>query len=62
MSLGSSKSYKQILKLLINEDELNMQGFLDYFQPLYNWLYMANRRNGVEIGWEKSQCKSLWNL
>uniref|UniRef100_A0A0A1X184 Angiotensin-converting enzyme n=1 Tax=Zeugodacus cucurbitae TaxID=28588 RepID=A0A0A1X184_ZEUCU len=52
MSLGSSKSYKDILQIMTKESSINMDGLLTYFQPLYEWLVEQNRLDGVEIGWE----------
>lgn len=54
MSLGSSKSYKDILQIMTKESSINMDGLLAYFQPLYDWLVEKNRLDNVEIGWESS--------
>ncbi|XP_054743919.1 angiotensin-converting enzyme isoform X2 [Anastrepha obliqua] len=51
MSLGSSKSYKDILQIMTNASEINIDGLLTYYQPLYEWLVEQNRLDGVEVGW-----------
>lgn len=54
MSLGSSKTYKDILHIMTKESSIKIDGLLAYFQPLYDWLVEQNRLDDVEIGWEPS--------
>ncbi|XP_075154173.1 ance-2 [Haematobia irritans] len=54
MSLGSSVSFKEVLKTIIGSDQLDIHGLLEYYQPLYDWLVEQNRLEHNEVGWEKS--------
>ncbi|XP_037928131.1 angiotensin-converting enzyme [Teleopsis dalmanni] len=54
ISLGSSKSYKDIIYMLTNDNELKLDGLLEYFQPLYDWLVEQNKLRNEEIGWTNS--------
>ncbi|KAI8121090.1 Angiotensin-converting enzyme [Lucilia cuprina] len=38
MSLGSSVGFKDVLKVLVDTDELNINGLLEYYRPLFEWL------------------------
>ncbi|XP_030377148.1 angiotensin-converting enzyme [Scaptodrosophila lebanonensis] len=51
MALGSSLHYREVLQEMLGERELSLNGLLSYFQPLYEWLVMQNRLNGLEVGW-----------
>ncbi|XP_055905902.1 angiotensin-converting enzyme [Eupeodes corollae] len=57
MSLGSSKSWKEVLFTLTGDNQLDVSGFLEFFKPLYGWLQSINQLNKEEIGWvELNQC------
>ncbi|XP_055852108.1 angiotensin-converting enzyme [Episyrphus balteatus] len=57
MSLGSSKSWKEVLYTLTGDSQLDVSGFLEFFKPLYGWLQSINQANKEEIGWvESNQC------
>ncbi|XP_055372206.1 angiotensin-converting enzyme [Condylostylus longicornis] len=60
MSLGSSKSWKEILSILTDgETELSFDGLIEYFEPLIEWLKKDNEQNNAEVGWqETNQCKA----
>ncbi|XP_005183218.3 angiotensin-converting enzyme [Musca domestica] len=55
MALGSSVPFKQVLKTILDTDELSLSGLLEYYRPLYDWLVEQNRLESNEIGWEKSE-------
>ena len=57
MSLGSSVGFKEVLKVLVGQEELSLQGLLEYYRPLYDWLMEQNAKEYNEIGWEKSDSK-----
>lgn len=54
MSLGASRSYKQIIQLLTDEPALSMNGLLEYFQPLHEWLLQQNHADNAEVNWNHS--------
>ncbi|EDW51699.1 angiotensin-converting enzyme [Drosophila sechellia] len=51
MSLGSSVHYREVLKVLLGEPEISIDGLLTYFQPLQDWLQHQNQENNLEVGW-----------
>ncbi|TMW51741.1 hypothetical protein DOY81_003168 [Sarcophaga bullata] len=59
MSLGSSVGFKEVLNVLVGQEKLSLQGLLEYYRPLYDWLMEQNVKENNEIGWEKSdKCQS----
>ncbi|KAM7351041.1 ance-2 [Cochliomyia hominivorax] len=59
MSLGSSVGFKEVLKALVDTEELSIQGLLEYYSPLMVWLKEQNEKQNYEIGWQKSdKCQS----
>lgn len=59
MSLGSSKSWKEVLFTLTGDNQLDVSGFLEFFKPLYGWLQSINQLNKEEIGWVELNRKLL---
>uniref|UniRef100_A0A1A9WU16 Angiotensin-converting enzyme n=1 Tax=Glossina brevipalpis TaxID=37001 RepID=A0A1A9WU16_9MUSC len=59
MSLGSSRSPKEVRKILFGNNELSMNGLLAYYKPLSDWFLEQNRRNYYEIGWGGNESKLL---
>ncbi|XP_061387296.1 angiotensin-converting enzyme-like [Musca vetustissima] len=55
MTLGSSVPFKQVLKTILGTDQLNINGLLEYYRPLYDWLVEQNRVENNEVGWQKSE-------
>ncbi|XP_017108669.2 angiotensin-converting enzyme [Drosophila bipectinata] len=51
MSLGSSVHYREVLRELVGEPEISIDGLLAYFQPLQDWLQEQNLKNNLEVGW-----------
>ena len=54
LSLGSSKHWTYALNLLTGETTANMDAFIEYFQPLLDWLKKENSNYNSpidEIGW-----------
>ncbi|KAG5677065.1 hypothetical protein PVAND_006849 [Polypedilum vanderplanki] len=63
LSLGASKHWSDVLETLTGERKLDASAFLEYFQPLQDWLIKTNEELGVNIGWElsdKIDCPNLY--
>lgn len=46
LKLGSSKHWKEVLKVITNEEsELSAEAILDYFKPLHEFLKKENHKN-----------------
>lgn len=54
MRSGSSKTWREVLLEVTGEIELNPDGFLEYFEPLNQWIKENNSKNGVIVGWKLS--------
>ncbi len=52
MSLGSSKPWPEVMKLITGQDKMDTSAILEYFKPLENWLMAKNEELGEIIGWE----------
>lgn len=55
MKFGSSKTWREVLLEVTGEIELNPDGFVEYFEPLNQYLKENNLNNNVPVGWEPSQ-------
>ncbi|KAH8287896.1 hypothetical protein KR018_006541, partial [Drosophila ironensis] len=51
MALGSSVHYTNVLQEMVGASEIAVDGLLNYFQPLYDWLRNENIANQLEVGW-----------
>lgn len=51
LQMGSSKTWKEAMKVMTGQPEMSTDAFREYFKPLEDWLKRENMRNGVEIGW-----------
>ena len=52
LSLGSSKHWVYALKLLTGEQTANMDAFIEYFEPLLEWLKNENEKYPDDkVGW-----------
>uniref|UniRef100_A0A1I8PSQ5 Angiotensin-converting enzyme n=1 Tax=Stomoxys calcitrans TaxID=35570 RepID=A0A1I8PSQ5_STOCA len=54
MSAGATKPWREIIKDLTPNQETKLQGsaFMDYYQPLLDWLKQDNAAKNVQIGWK----------
>jgi peptidyl-dipeptidase A len=57
LSLGSSVHWSEALYAMTGEKRLDASAFLEYFQPLQDWLIKTNKELGVQTGWELSDSK-----
>jgi peptidyl-dipeptidase A len=55
LSLGSSKPWNDALEVMTGERKLDAAAFLEYFQPLNEWLAETNKKLGVKIGWTEDK-------
>ncbi|KAL3284139.1 hypothetical protein HHI36_018307 [Cryptolaemus montrouzieri] len=51
LALGSSRPWPEAMELLTGQREMDASALLEYFEPLYMWLRMENRKNRAFIGW-----------
>ncbi|XP_042907536.2 angiotensin-converting enzyme [Parasteatoda tepidariorum] len=49
LSLGSSASWEEALKVLIKKKKITSSSLLKYFEPLHNWLIQYNRVNNISV-------------
>ncbi|XP_026471740.1 angiotensin-converting enzyme-like [Ctenocephalides felis] len=54
LSLGSSRPWPEVMKILANDDTMDATALLKYFEPLHKYLEQENERNKEEIGWDQS--------
>ncbi|XP_041477189.1 angiotensin-converting enzyme-like [Lytechinus variegatus] len=54
MQLGKTRSWTEIFYILTQQYDLDTSPFLEYFQPLNEFLERENRRNGDSTGWALS--------
>ncbi|XP_075167915.1 angiotensin-converting enzyme-like [Haematobia irritans] len=54
MSIGYSKTWREIIKDLSPLHETKLQGsaFLDYYKPLHIWIGKDNADRNIPVGWE----------
>ena len=53
MSLGSSITWKEGLKMVTGTNEYSARPLLQYYQPLYEWLLKMIRNYNIPVGWIK---------
>ncbi|XP_058452884.1 angiotensin-converting enzyme-like [Malaya genurostris] len=59
LAMGSSKPWPDAMEVLTGQRKMSADALLEYFQPLYDWLVVENKRLGAYVGWEQSdKCKS----
>ncbi|XP_058820825.1 angiotensin-converting enzyme-like [Topomyia yanbarensis] len=59
LAMGSSKPWPDAMEVLTGQRKMSADALLEYFQPLYDWLVVENKRLGAYVGWELSdKCKS----
>ncbi|XP_026481585.1 angiotensin-converting enzyme-like [Ctenocephalides felis] len=54
LSLGCSRPWPDVMRVLTNEDTMDATALLKYFEPLHRFLKRENKRNNEEIGWGKT--------
>ncbi|XP_075170478.1 angiotensin-converting enzyme-like [Haematobia irritans] len=58
MSLGSTKSFKDVIsKILTDNTSLCANPLVEYYTPILDWVKTLNEQNKVKIGWNPSQNK-----
>uniref|UniRef100_A0AAG5DVE8 Angiotensin-converting enzyme n=1 Tax=Anopheles atroparvus TaxID=41427 RepID=A0AAG5DVE8_ANOAO len=55
LALGSSKPWPDAMEILTGERKMSAEAFLEYFDPLYQWLLTENTRVGAHVGWTDSE-------
>lgn len=51
MSLGSSVTWQEALKMVTGESSYSVRPLLDYYRPLYKWLLKEIRDHDIPVGW-----------
>uniref|UniRef100_A0A5S6QT52 Angiotensin-converting enzyme n=1 Tax=Trichuris muris TaxID=70415 RepID=A0A5S6QT52_TRIMR len=51
MSMGSSKPWQEVLRILTGSSELSVAPMVEYMEPLIQWLVKKNSESGETIGW-----------
>lgn len=56
MISGSTKPWRDVIKDLSPSQmsELQSSAFLEYYEPLQNWLIHDNTAKHIDVGWEYS--------
>lgn len=63
MSLGSTKSWKQVVaKVLPKNSGLSSLALLEYYQPIVDWLKTHNQQTKVKIGWSPTSKSKAYLL
>lgn len=52
MSLGSKRTWRDLLEILTGTRAFNASALLDYFKPLEEWLIRENTKRNIQAGWE----------
>ena len=52
LKMGSSKSWKEAMKVITGQPEMSTDAFREYFKPLETWLQKENAKNNVIVGWQ----------
>uniref|UniRef100_A0A182WGJ4 Angiotensin-converting enzyme n=1 Tax=Anopheles minimus TaxID=112268 RepID=A0A182WGJ4_9DIPT len=52
LELGSSKPWPEAMEVLTGVRRMSADALIEYFQPLYDWLVVENKRIGAHVGWE----------
>ncbi|XP_053692653.1 angiotensin-converting enzyme-like [Sabethes cyaneus] len=54
LAMGASKPWPDAMEVLTGQRRMSADALLEYFQPLYDWLVVENKRIGAYVGWEAS--------
>ncbi|XP_052864215.1 angiotensin-converting enzyme-like [Anopheles cruzii] len=54
LAMGASKPWPDTMEILTGERKMSAEAFLEYFQPLHDWLQTENERVGAHVGWTES--------
>lgn len=54
LAMGSSKPWPEAFHVMTGQSNMDASALLEYFKPLQSWLEKENEKNGVFVGWEKS--------
>lgn len=55
MSLGSSKSWHDVISKVLPKPEICAEALLEYYAPIIDWVKAKNKENKVKIGWNESK-------
>ena len=54
LELGTSRPWRDAMEKMTGERKMSTKAMREYFQPLEAWLKEENRRNGVTVGWGRT--------
>ncbi|KAE8297480.1 Angiotensin-converting enzyme 2 [Larimichthys crocea] len=52
LELGRSQSWTRALHVISNDTRMNAGPLMDYFQKLYDWLKVENKKHNRTVGWK----------
>lgn len=55
MSLGSTKSWHDVIAKVLAKPDLSASAILEYYAPIIDWVKALNKENNVKIGWNESK-------
>ncbi|XP_023292334.2 angiotensin-converting enzyme [Lucilia cuprina] len=59
MSLGSTKSWHDVIAKVLDKPDISGDALLEYYAPIFDWVKGLNKQNKVKIGWNDSKKKVL---
>jgi len=51
LKLGASRPWKEAMRVMTGQPEMDTGAIREYFRPLENWLIQRNKENNVQVGW-----------
>ena len=51
MSLGNTRPWEDAMEIMTGQRNIDIGPFLEYFQPLHDWLKTENE--GKDVGWDE---------
>merc|ERR1711910_4037 len=59
LSLGASRPWRDAMEKMTGQREMSTGAIREYFQPLESWLTQENEKNGVTVGWGKTDLDQM---
>lgn len=55
MSLGSSKTWHDVIAKVLDKPDISGDALLEYYAPIIDWVKTLNKKNNVKIGWNDTK-------
>merc|ERR1711874_593024 len=59
LSLGASRPWRDAMEKMTGQREMSTGAIREYFQPLESWLTQENEKDGVTVGWGKTDLDQM---